>query len=137
MAITFLMVGAKCVGKLGNVDYSKLLLAMGIIFSCIVLTDFILIKAMAQITENHPPGSLVLDWHPLPEMISFVLNWIIPLVVVALLLIAYADKNELKKRTGFIGTILSLISIAGLIYLVQSTLAEYLGESLGEIVWWF
>jgi uncharacterized BrkB/YihY/UPF0761 family membrane protein len=131
------MVSVKFIGKLGCINYSKLLLAMGIIFSCIVLTDFILIKAMAQFTENHPPGSLVLDWHPLPEMVSFVLNWIILLVVVALLLIAYTDKNELKKRAGFIGAILSLISIAGLIYLVQSTLVEYLGESLGEMIWWY
>jgi len=137
MITTFLMVFAKFMGKLGRVDYSKLLLAMGIIFSCIVLIDFIWIKGMAHVTENHPPGVLIIDWHPIPDMVSFALNWITPLVVVALLLIAYTDKNELKKRGGFIGTILSLISIAGLIYLVQSTLAEYLGESLGEMVWWF
>jgi len=135
IAVCFVVV-AEFIGKPVHVGNDKLLLAIGISFSFAVLSEFITLEGMMNITENPPPGSLIIDWHPIPDIISFVLNFMIPLVLVALIIIFCTARNELKKKAGFIGAILSLFSIAGSIYVGQHMFTKYLGESLKEMVWW-
>ncbi len=108
---------------------------MGIIFSSIILTDFLLLYVLIKAIED--PNIMVIDWHPFPEFVSFILNILIPLVVVALLLILYKSKNAFKKLSGIIGTSLSIISIFFSFYLGHVVYTKHLSFPLSDFVWWF
>ncbi len=136
LVMTFVIVITKCIGKFKNLGYNKILLILGILFSCIVLTDFMVLYRWIHIMNN-PDGRLILDLHPLPEMFEIVLNILIPLVVVSFILVLCKDRNELRKLSSIIGAGLSIFSTIFSVYLAHHMFTEYLARSLRGIIWWF
>jgi hypothetical protein len=130
------VVCAKCFGKLKNIDYGRLLLAVSVVFGCLVLVDLAILKILVRLTNSPRPGIIVADCHPFPEMVAFSLNWILPPVVAIFLVTPFAARNQLRKLPGFVGAILSLLSIAGSIYIGYYLFAKHLGRSFTETVWW-
>ena len=137
----FVIVGAfflcvKCVGQPKRIDHSRLLLVVGVVFSCLVAADSVILGGFVWVA-NHPDGEhIYLDCHPFPGMVSFTLNFIVPLMVAALLLNICVARNQLRKLPGLVGAILSLLSIAGSICIGYYLFAKYLGRSFTETVWW-
>ena len=135
--ITIFIALAKFVGKFKKVSYDKLLFSIGLVFNYIVITELVILIQIMHMRLNPYPDSLIADWHPYPDMLSFVLNCIIPLVVVMLFLIALKAKNELTRAAGIIGITLSLVSLLGAIFLGHYVFTEFFGESLKSALWWF
>ena len=106
MVFACFLVLFKCKGKIEKIGYDKLLLAIGVILSCKALTYYSLLIFWIYYEKNPLPDTIIPDWHPFPDMVSFALNLIIPIVVVVLSLIIFFDKNALKQKAGLIGVIL-------------------------------
>lgn len=136
LVVSIIFLGVKCAGELKRIDHGKLLLVIGVVFSCLVAADSVILGGFVWVA-NHPDGEhLYIDCHPFPEMVSSTLNLIVPLMVAALLLNVCVARKQLRELPGLVGAILSVLSIAGSVYVGYYLFTKHLARSFTESVWW-
>jgi uncharacterized membrane protein len=86
---------------------------------------------------NPSPDGLIVDWHPYPDLFSFVLNYIAPIVVIVLFLIAIKAKKEIIRLSSITGILVSLVSLLGVISLGYYMYSEWFGDGFRATIWWF
>jgi hypothetical protein len=110
----------------------------GITFSLLILIDIIsfMLFLPGSYYMSITPGILV-DIHPIPDMITFGINWLIPLTFVTLLVGIFAKGHRLRSKVGLVGVSLCIISVMVLIYLGIYLFSNYLPRPLSSVIWWF
>jgi len=128
----------QCLFRFSKIKTPTLFFTAGITFSLLILIDIIdfMLFLPGSYYMSITPGMLI-DIHPIPDMIMFGINWLIPLTFVALLVGIFAKGNRLRSKIGLVGLSLCIISFMVLIYLGIYLFSNYIDRPLKEVIWWF
>jgi hypothetical protein len=122
--------------KLPKLKVSSLFLFAGIGFLLLIVIDMIQVFFVIPNMLANLEG-MVVDFHPIPDVVVFGINWIVPFMFCLLFLGLSTSAQKLRCTTGVLGISLCTISILLMIYLGIHLFSKHLGPNLCDVVWWF